>query len=180
MTGLSRSRKTGLTGERTYVHLFRDWCWLGTVGDEGSLRALLKASTMRQISTSTSTAFPEAAHGCACARFRTRLMRRLTPDSRNELSCTGATIRRSRLCMTARPPLPKPKLPWIVGLTAPHRLSLTLLIGAVSFAVPQYNKTAPRLAAHRLALGASLSPNLGVARGHPRPDTEWRGCAELH
>ena len=31
----------------------------------------------------------------------------------------------------------KPKLPWIVGLTAPQRLSLTLLVGAISFAVTQ-------------------------------------------
>jgi uncharacterized membrane protein len=32
---------------------------------------------------------------------------------------------------------PKPKLPWVVGLTAPHRLSLTLLLGVVAFAVTQ-------------------------------------------
>ena len=32
---------------------------------------------------------------------------------------------------------PKPKLPWVVALTAPHRLALTLLIGAVAFAAPQ-------------------------------------------
>ena len=32
---------------------------------------------------------------------------------------------------------PKPKLPWIVGLTATQRLSLTLLVGAISFAVTQ-------------------------------------------
>src|ERR1700682_6422100 len=44
---------------------------------------------------------------------------------------------------------PKPKLPWVVGLTAPHRLSLTLLIGAVSFAVTQ-----PWLTLHtRLLIG---------------------------
>src|ERR1700682_1780378 len=51
---------------------------------------------------------------------------------------------------TARPTPPKtPKLPWIVGLTAPHRLSLTLLIGAVSFAVTQ-----PWLTLHtRLLIG---------------------------
>jgi uncharacterized membrane protein len=32
---------------------------------------------------------------------------------------------------------PKPKLPWVVGLTAPHRLTLTLLIGAVAFAATE-------------------------------------------
>jgi uncharacterized membrane protein len=32
---------------------------------------------------------------------------------------------------------PKPKLPWVVGLSAPRRLVLTLLIGATSFAVAQ-------------------------------------------
>jgi uncharacterized membrane protein len=31
----------------------------------------------------------------------------------------------------------KPKLPWVVALTAPHRLALTLVIGAVAFAAPQ-------------------------------------------
>ena len=32
---------------------------------------------------------------------------------------------------------PEPRLPWIVGLTAPQRLSLTLLVGAISFFVTQ-------------------------------------------
>jgi uncharacterized membrane protein len=32
---------------------------------------------------------------------------------------------------------PKPKLPWVVGLSAPRRLLLTLLIGGVSFAATQ-------------------------------------------
>jgi DNA polymerase III subunit epsilon len=41
--GIVSIRETSLTGERTDVHLFRDWCWLGTVGDEGSLQALLEA-----------------------------------------------------------------------------------------------------------------------------------------
>ena len=50
---------------------------------------------------------------------------------------------------TALPTSPKTKLPWIVGLTAPHRLALTLLIGAVSFAVTQ-----PWLTLHtRLLIG---------------------------
>jgi uncharacterized membrane protein len=44
---------------------------------------------------------------------------------------------------------PESKLPWIVGLTAPHRLSLTLLIGLVSFAATQ-----PWLTLHtRLLIG---------------------------
>jgi DNA polymerase-3 subunit epsilon len=41
--GIISIQETSLTGERTDVHLFRDWCWLGTVGDEGSLQALLEA-----------------------------------------------------------------------------------------------------------------------------------------
>src|SRR6266480_3725759 len=32
---------------------------------------------------------------------------------------------------------PEPKLPWVVGLSAPRRLVLTLLIGVTSFAVAQ-------------------------------------------
>ena len=36
-------RETSLTGERTDVHLFRDWCWLGTADDPSSLHALLDA-----------------------------------------------------------------------------------------------------------------------------------------
>jgi DNA polymerase III subunit epsilon len=41
--GIISVRETSLAGERSDVHLFRDWCWLGTVGDEGSLQALLEA-----------------------------------------------------------------------------------------------------------------------------------------
>ena len=40
--GIISIQETSLTGERT-VHLFRDWCWLGTAGDAGSLHALLEA-----------------------------------------------------------------------------------------------------------------------------------------
>ena len=36
-------QETNLTGERTDVHLFRDWCWLGTADDASSLQALLEA-----------------------------------------------------------------------------------------------------------------------------------------
>jgi DNA polymerase III subunit epsilon len=41
--GIMSIRETSFTGERTDVHLFRDWCWLGTAGDAGSLHALLEA-----------------------------------------------------------------------------------------------------------------------------------------
>jgi DNA polymerase-3 subunit epsilon len=37
-------REVGLTGERTDVHLFRDWCWLGTVHDESALQALIECT----------------------------------------------------------------------------------------------------------------------------------------
>jgi DNA polymerase-3 subunit epsilon len=35
--------ETSLTGERTDIHLLRDWCWLGSASDDGSLRALLES-----------------------------------------------------------------------------------------------------------------------------------------
>jgi len=41
--GIISIKETSLTGERTDVHLFRDWCWLGTATDPGSLHALLEA-----------------------------------------------------------------------------------------------------------------------------------------
>jgi DNA polymerase-3 subunit epsilon len=41
--GIISVHETSLTGERTDVHLFRDWCWLGTADDAGSLHALLDA-----------------------------------------------------------------------------------------------------------------------------------------
>ena len=41
--GIISVRETSLTGERTDVHLFRDWCWLGTADDPSSLHALLEA-----------------------------------------------------------------------------------------------------------------------------------------
>ncbi len=43
--GMISIQETSLTGERTDVHLFRDWCWLGTAGDEGSLHELLETPT---------------------------------------------------------------------------------------------------------------------------------------
>ena len=41
--GIISTQETSLTGERTDVHLFRDWCWLGTAHDESALQALLEA-----------------------------------------------------------------------------------------------------------------------------------------
>jgi DNA polymerase-3 subunit epsilon len=41
--GMVSVQETNLTGERTDVHLFRDWCWLGTADDASSLQALLEA-----------------------------------------------------------------------------------------------------------------------------------------
>ena len=35
-------REISPTGERTEVHVFRDWCWLGTARDEGELGAILE------------------------------------------------------------------------------------------------------------------------------------------
>ena len=41
--GIVSIQESSLTGERTDVHLFRDWCWLGTATDPGTLHALLEA-----------------------------------------------------------------------------------------------------------------------------------------
>jgi len=41
--GIISVHETSLTGERTDVHLFRDWCWLGTADDASSLHTLLDA-----------------------------------------------------------------------------------------------------------------------------------------
>jgi len=35
--------ETSPTGERTELHMFRDWCWLGTARDESELYAILEA-----------------------------------------------------------------------------------------------------------------------------------------
>jgi DNA polymerase III subunit epsilon len=35
-------RETSLIGQRTELHLFRDWCWLGTASDESELAAMLE------------------------------------------------------------------------------------------------------------------------------------------
>jgi DNA polymerase-3 subunit epsilon len=41
--GMVAVRETDIMGERTDVHVFRDWCWLGTVGDDSALGALVDA-----------------------------------------------------------------------------------------------------------------------------------------
>jgi DNA polymerase-3 subunit epsilon len=39
--GLAAIRECALLGERTDVHVLRDWCWLGTARDEGALGDML-------------------------------------------------------------------------------------------------------------------------------------------
>ena len=41
-------RESTLTGERVDMHVFRDWCWLGTARDEGALQPLLDSSPRGQ------------------------------------------------------------------------------------------------------------------------------------
>ncbi len=41
--GLAGIRERALIGERTDVHVLRDWCWLGTARDEGELGRLIEA-----------------------------------------------------------------------------------------------------------------------------------------
>jgi DNA polymerase-3 subunit epsilon len=41
--GLAAIRERALLGERTDVHVLRDWCWLGTARDEGELGRLVEA-----------------------------------------------------------------------------------------------------------------------------------------
>jgi DNA polymerase-3 subunit epsilon len=36
-------RETSITGERTEVHVFRDWCWLATARDASELQAVVEA-----------------------------------------------------------------------------------------------------------------------------------------
>jgi DNA polymerase-3 subunit epsilon len=42
-TGTIGVREVSLTGERTELHVFGDWCWLGTARDESDLHAILEA-----------------------------------------------------------------------------------------------------------------------------------------
>lgn len=41
--GMIAVRETNITGERTDVHVFRDWCWLGTASDDAALDAIIDA-----------------------------------------------------------------------------------------------------------------------------------------
>jgi len=41
--GLAAIRERALLGERTDLHVLRDWCWLGTARDEGELGRLIEA-----------------------------------------------------------------------------------------------------------------------------------------
>jgi DNA polymerase-3 subunit epsilon len=41
--GTIGAREVSLTGERTDIHVLRDWCWLGTARDEAELQAMLEA-----------------------------------------------------------------------------------------------------------------------------------------
>ena len=40
--GMIAAREVSLIGDRVDVHVFRDWCWLGTARDEAELQALLE------------------------------------------------------------------------------------------------------------------------------------------
>jgi hypothetical protein len=41
--GLAAIRERSLLGDRTDVHVIRDWCWLGTARDDGELGRLIEA-----------------------------------------------------------------------------------------------------------------------------------------
>ncbi|MEO8740798.1 MAG: exonuclease domain-containing protein [Casimicrobiaceae bacterium] len=41
--GMVAVRERNITGERTDLHVFRDWCWLGTAGDDAALTAIVDA-----------------------------------------------------------------------------------------------------------------------------------------
>jgi DNA polymerase III subunit epsilon len=41
--GMIAVRETDRTGQHSDVHVFRDWCWLGTVRDDGALQDLIEA-----------------------------------------------------------------------------------------------------------------------------------------
>jgi DNA polymerase III subunit epsilon len=47
--GMVAVRESNITGERTDVHVFRDWCWLGTVGDDAALAAIIDAPPRAQL-----------------------------------------------------------------------------------------------------------------------------------
>ena len=41
--GMVAVRESNVTGERTDLHVFRDWCWLGTARDDSTLAAVIDA-----------------------------------------------------------------------------------------------------------------------------------------
>jgi DNA polymerase-3 subunit epsilon len=41
--GMVGVRETSVTGERNEIHVFRDWCWLGTARDDSELHSILDA-----------------------------------------------------------------------------------------------------------------------------------------
>jgi DNA polymerase-3 subunit epsilon len=41
--GMVGVREASVTGERNEIHVFRDWCWLGSARDEGELQSILDA-----------------------------------------------------------------------------------------------------------------------------------------
>jgi DNA polymerase-3 subunit epsilon len=41
--GLAAIRERSLLGDRTDLHVIRDWCWLGTAQDDGELGRLIEA-----------------------------------------------------------------------------------------------------------------------------------------
>src|SRR5262249_18200541 len=41
--GMIGAREISLIGDRTEIHVFRDWCWLGTAKDDGDLQSILEA-----------------------------------------------------------------------------------------------------------------------------------------
>ena len=43
VAGVALVREPAAAGERTDVHVLRDWCWLGTARDDGELGRLLEA-----------------------------------------------------------------------------------------------------------------------------------------
>ena len=106
-TGLVSVQETSLTGERTDVHLFQDWCWLGTADDASSLHALLDAPPRAALSTSTSIAFfASGFHGSGAHLPARSVAGALTPPySRNGLSCSGAALEIPGLCRELLSPL---------------------------------------------------------------------------
>ena len=47
--GLAAIRERSLLGDRTDLHVIRDWCWLGTASDDGELGRLIEAPPRPQV-----------------------------------------------------------------------------------------------------------------------------------